>query len=139
MRSMPMPASICEFVQCASPCNNLSISVRDVAPDVQDLELPQYRVIKGLCPDVKASCPFDDSSTLPAPKKFSKKSSDITCGRDTTSPTSSVQIKRAVRQAIGSALIKDEAAVWSSCTEVRQDSATDVAKLFCFTNPGICQ
>ena len=106
----------------ASSCD-LSISVQDLALDV-----PQCRNMKF---DGAASSTCNDSSTLPAPRKFCKKSSDNDDCSDLVSPTSSLETKRAFRQALGLALVEDEAASWTSSAEVRKVSAQNVSKLFC--------
>jgi hypothetical protein len=133
------PALLCEFMLAGHsvPSCDLSISVSDLAPDAQDLELVQCLDVKGLWSDVKASssCPSDDSSALPAPRKFIKKSCGYDRHSDSASPFSSVQINRALRKTLGSAIVKDEPAIWSSCAEARQASAANIAKLFLLSKP----
>ncbi len=124
------PPSMCEFMlagHSASSCN-LPISVQDLALDVQALELPHSQNFKGLCSEKVFSC--NDSSSLPAPRKFCKKLSDHDSCSVPYSSISSKETKRAFRQALGVTISKDEAAHWSSSTEARQLSASKVSKLF---------
>ena len=115
------PASLCEFMlagQSASSCD-LSISVDGM---------------KGLGYDKKASDVCDEPSTLPAPKKFYKKSNHDLCSKY-ASPILSVETKRELRKAIGLAIMKDEAARWSSSAEARQASAKSVSQLLLYYQP----
>ena len=105
----------------ASSCD-LSIPVEDLTLDVQALEPTQSRQTKGLCSD-------GTESFLPAPRKFCKKSSDHGYRVGPIPHTSSIEIKRAIRQLSGSAIAKEEAAHWTSCAQARQVSATKVSKL----------
>jgi hypothetical protein len=131
------PASLCEFMlagHSASSCD-LSISIQDLALDAHGLELPPRQDMKGFDPepDGDASGPRDDVSTqvaLPPPRKFRKKSSSHSCFVESTPPNSSVEIKRAFRQALGLDIIKDEAAHWPTGMEARQVSAANVSKVF---------
>jgi hypothetical protein len=110
----------------ASYCD-LSISVQDLALDV-----PQFQNMKF---DGAASSTCSDSSTLPAPRKFCKKSSDHDYCSDLGFPTSSLETKRIFRQVLGLALVEDEAASWTSSAELRKVSAQNVPKLFFTSDP----
>jgi hypothetical protein len=123
------PASMSELMlagHSASLCD-MSISVEGLTLDIQGHERAQGR---SLCADSKNSSSCDDSSALPAPTKFCKNSSDRHSSSTQPPPDSSVEANRAVRRALGLAIVKDEAALWSSCEEVRQISATNVSKMF---------
>ena len=114
----------------ASSCD-ITIPVQDLALDVQALEPSQSRYMKNSCSE------GTDTSTLPAPRKLCKKLCDHSCSSDSNTPTSSIENKRAIRQALGLALANEEPAHWSSCAEERQVSAKKVSKLFITSDPEI--
>lgn len=127
----PKPASLCEFMlagHSASSCD-LSFSIQDLGFDVPGLDLSHSRDLKGIGNVGAAHTPCHDSSTLPVPIKFCKKSTKYSCFSDPDPQTSLLEAKRAIRRAMGSAIAQDEPAHWSCSAEVRQVSVTNVSKL----------
>lgn len=118
----------CPFSSC-----KISDSAQQLALGVQGLKNPHFQ---NMCLDgestgeVSSSCEI--SSSLPPPARFckmSKKSNDFNSFNDSNSRSATLQNKRAVRQALGSVIVRDESATWSSSAEVRQTSATFVSRL----------
>jgi hypothetical protein len=126
------PASMHELMlagHSASSCD-LSISVPGLEFDVQGLEQGYNR---GPITNRKTSNFCDDTLTLPAPTKFCKKSSVHNYSSDHAPQCSSVESKLTMRRAWGLAIVEDEAALWSSCAEVRRYdvAAAPVSKKHC--------
>ncbi len=120
------PASLCELMlagHSASACD-LSITMQDLALDVNGVELPRDRSTRSLCPDENGPSCNGRSFNMPAPTRFRKKSNFQVQDSQTSSHISAEECKRDFRKAVGLNLIQDERAQWLSCTGESQVSAS---------------